>query len=107
MVNYRRDGSPFWNELSIVPVHDGLGTVVNFVGVLLDVTQRRAVEEQYRQSQKLEGIGRLAGGLVHDFNNLLTISKGYCDLLQNDLKPVGQHLAMFEQIRNSGDAPPD
>jgi len=103
IINYRCDGSPFWNELSITPVHDGLGKVVNFVGVLSDVTQRRALEEQHRESQKMEGIGRLAGGLAHDFNNLLTVSNGYCDLLLEDLMPVGQHRMMFDQIRKSGD----
>ncbi len=76
VLNYRKDGTPFWNELSISPVRDDAGRLTHFVGVQTDVTERRRLEEQFRQAQKMEAVGRLAGGVAHDFNNLLTIIYG-------------------------------
>ncbi|HMV99167.1 MAG TPA: response regulator [Acidobacteriota bacterium] len=81
ILNYRKDGTPFWNALSLNPVHDEHGRLVNFVGVQNDITERKRLEDQLRQSQKMEAIGQLAGGIAHDFNNLLTIITGYSALL--------------------------
>ena len=81
MLNYRKDGTPFWNALSISPVRDDGGRLTHFVGVQADVTERRRLEEQFRQAQKMEAVGRLAGGVAHDFNNLLTVIIGYGELL--------------------------
>ncbi|HEY3789916.1 MAG TPA: PAS domain S-box protein, partial [Urbifossiella sp.] len=80
-LNYRKDQTPFWNNLSVAPVRDESGTVTHFVGVLTDVTARRNLEEQFRQSQKMDAIGKLAGGVAHDFNNLLTVISGYSALI--------------------------
>ncbi len=74
LLNYRKDGVPFWNELSITPVLDEMGKLIHFIGIQTDVSQRRVLDEQLRQAQKMEAIGLLAGGIAHDFNNLLTIS---------------------------------
>lgn len=81
ILNYRKDGKPFWNQLIITPVLDASGLLTHFVGVQTDVSERRRLEDQYRQSQKMEAVGRLAGGVAHDFNNLLTIISGYSELL--------------------------
>jgi PAS domain S-box-containing protein len=81
VANYRKDGSTFWNALSVSPVRDAGGQLTHFVGVLTDVTERRKLEDQYRQSQKMEVVGRLAGGVAHDFNNLLTVINGYGEMV--------------------------
>jgi PAS domain S-box-containing protein len=71
----RADGSSFDIELVTSPVHDDAGGVVNHVLVVRDVTEEKRLREQLRHSQKLEAIGTLAGGVAHDFRNLLTVMK--------------------------------
>ncbi len=82
-VFWRKDGSCFPIEYTSTPMRQD-GRQVGSVFVFKDATERRALEEQYRQSQKLEAVGRLAGGIAHDFNNLLTVVSGYTDLLANN-----------------------
>jgi PAS domain S-box-containing protein len=78
------------------------GHAVRAVGISLDVTERHTLEEQYQQAQKMEAIGRLAGGVAHDFNNLLTAILGYCDLLLGDVDPDNPILADIEEIQKAG-----
>ncbi|MEX2285080.1 MAG: PAS domain S-box protein, partial [Gemmatimonadota bacterium] len=80
--------------------HDG--KPMRGVGISQDVTERRLLEEQYQQAQKMEAIGRLAGGVAHDFNNLLTAILGYCDLLLGDLDPSNPTRADIEEIQKAG-----
>ena len=70
---------------------------------LHDVTDRKSLEEQLRQSQKLEAIGSLAGGIAHDFNNLLTVIRGYSDMLLANLAPDGPLHPHAAEIRRAGD----
>lgn len=81
LLNYKKDGQEFWNALHLSPVRNGEGDLTHYVGIQVDVTQRRKLEEQLRQSQKMEAIGQLAGGVAHDFNNMLTVILGYADVL--------------------------
>jgi PAS domain S-box-containing protein len=80
---------------------------VNFAGrdavlsVIEDITDRKLLEEQLRQSQKLEAVGRLAGGVAHEFNNLLTVILGYSQLLLNRIDRTHPMHAGLEQIRES------
>ncbi len=103
LLNYRKDGTAFWNHLAISPVIDADGQVTNFVGVQTDVTGRRGLEAQFLQAQKLEAVGRLAGGVAHDFNNVLSVILSYSDLILGDDR-CGKNpfRSDIEEIRKAG-----
>ncbi len=82
ILNYRRDGAPFWNAIFMGPVYDQAGELIYYFASQLDVTARRESEQSLRQAQKMEAIGQLTAGLAHDFNNLLQIINGSLDRLK-------------------------
>ncbi|WP_020475454.1 PAS domain S-box protein [Zavarzinella formosa] len=101
LLNYRKDGTPFWNNLAIAPVMDG-DRLSHFIAVQTDVSDRRKMEDQFRQSQKMEAVGQLAGGVAHDFNNLLTIINGYSEILLDDPASDALRPTLLE-IREAGE----
>ena len=80
-INRRKGGDIYQEDAVISPVMDAEGTIINYVAVKRDVSEQIHLENQLRQSQKMDAIGRLAGGVAHDFNNLLTVIKGYANVL--------------------------
>ena len=89
------DGSTHWVQERTRLAHDPTGRPLRTIGVSLDVTDRKLLEAQFRQAQKMEAIGMLAGGVAHDFNNMLTAILGYSELLTEQIgpdKPMGQDL---------------
>ncbi|KPC23611.1 Histidine kinase [Pseudomonas syringae pv. cilantro] len=81
ILNYRKDGSSFWNALFISPVYNDAGSLIYFFASQLDISRRKDAEEALRQAQKMEALGQLTGGIAHDFNNLLQVMGGYIDLI--------------------------
>ena len=80
LVNRKRIGDLYYVEESICPVRDGDGQITHFISNGRDLTERLRLEAQLLQAQKMDAIGRLAGGVAHDFNNLLTIITSYSEL---------------------------
>src|SRR5207244_12242736 len=101
MNGLRADGSEFPMELTVARTAADSRTVVT--GFARDITERRALEEQLRQSQKLEAIGRLAGGVAHDFNNILMSIMGAADLLLMQLEPGDSAREEASEIKQSVD----
>jgi PAS domain S-box-containing protein len=86
-----------------VPVRQPHGNPGEYAGMLADITDIKHLEEQLRQAQKMDAIGRLAGGVAHDFNNLLTVIKGYSELILEKL-PADDPLArLATEIKKAGD----
>jgi two-component system, cell cycle sensor histidine kinase and response regulator CckA len=102
-VNRHKDGSFYEESVTISPVRDGAGEVINYIAVKQDLTQQKRLEEQLLQSQKMEAVGQLAGGVAHDFNNLLTAINGYSDLTLRRLSPEDPLRRNVEEVRKAGE----
>ena len=87
MVNRRKDGSFFTENATISPVLDTSGKILNYVAVKRDISESLKVEAQLLQAQKMESIGRLAGGVAHDYNNMLSVILGFSELALEKLDP--------------------
>ncbi|WP_169737394.1 hybrid sensor histidine kinase/response regulator [Desulfobulbus elongatus] len=82
-INRRKNGEVYQEEATITPVKDNNDKIISYVAVKRDITQHLLLENQIRQSQKMQAIGTLAGGVAHDFNNILTAIMGYAELSQS------------------------
>jgi PAS domain S-box-containing protein len=97
----KHDGSIVLLEFSTTTIDVGDGRLLMTIG--RDVTEQQLLEQQLRQSQKLEAVGQLAGGVAHDFNNVLTAILGFCELLMEELDPGGRQHADVVQIQKAGE----
>ncbi|MDD5629456.1 MAG: GAF domain-containing protein, partial [Elusimicrobia bacterium] len=82
------EGRRIWSQVIASPMRDAAGEISAVMLTVVPTTERKVLEEQLRQAQKIEAVGRLAGGMAHDFNNFLTAIRGYAELLTEDL-PAG------------------
>ena len=87
VLNYRKNGSTFWNALFVSPVFGEDGELRYFFASQLDISRRREAEEALHEAQRMEAVGKLTGGIAHDFNNLLQVIQGYADILDARIGP--------------------
>src|SRR5437762_1888894 len=85
LVNRKKNGQIFYAEKTITPLRDTDGAITHFISNDRDITERRRLESQLQQAQKMDAIGRLAGGVAHDFNNLLMVISAYAELMLDSL----------------------
>jgi len=86
-INYRKDHKEFHIEWHIAPIRNLKGVITHFIAVQRDITERKRFEQQLIQSQKLETVGKLAGGVAHEFNNIMMAIMGHADLMLHELPP--------------------
>ena len=99
LVNRRKDGSLYTERMTITPVMDELGQIAHFIAIKEDITEQKTLQEQFLQAQKVEAVGRLAGGVAHDFNNILTAIGGYAELMIRKIAPSDPLHRQVEHVR--------
>src|ERR1039458_6262772 len=95
----RKDGQVIWGRLSMSLARETQGHAVFAIGMVEDITERRQMEAQFVEAQKMEVIGRLAGGVAHDFNNIIGIIIGYSDLMLEQTSLDHEFKSKLETIR--------
>lgn len=101
IINRKKDGTLCQGDATISPVRDASGNIINFVSVTRDVTEHLELSRQLFQAQKMEAIGTLAGGVAHDFNNILQVMLGYSELLLGEEDLSGKHRSDLHKIYDS------
>ncbi len=101
--NKKKDGTLYQEEATISPVRDATGQVTNYVAVKRDVTHEQELEEQLLRSQKMEAIGQLAGGVAHDFNNILQAMLGHLAFAMERAAPGAPIREDLQQVRSGAE----
>ena len=99
--NKRKDDTLYTEEATISPVRNAAGEIVNYVAVKRDITEQLRLEAQFQQAQKMESVGRLAGGVAHDFNNMLQVILGYAEMALEGAAPSSALHNDITEIRNA------
>jgi PAS domain S-box-containing protein len=110
LLTFADNGEKVWIETTKTPMYSADGAMLGVLGIGHDITRRKhaseereKLEAQLQQAQKMESVGRLAGGVAHDFNNMLSVILGNCHLALQDLAPSDPLHARLEQIQKAGE----
>ncbi len=101
IINKRKDGVLYTEEMTITPVKNKEGEVTHFIAIKQDITARKQFEEHQQRAQRMESIGLLAGGVAHDFNNILTVIGGYVDFLLENSEAMKNHGMEIQEIKEA------
>ncbi len=107
LVNKKKDGALYTEEAVISPVRDEMGRTVNYVAVKRDISHEVALDAQLRQAQKMEAVGRLAGGVAHDFNNMLSVILGHAEMVLEEMIPDQPFHTDLEEIKKAAERSAD
>ena len=102
-VRVKKDGKQIRIALTISPVRDSAGRIIGASAIGRNITDTKQMEEMFRQSQKMEAVGRLAGGVAHDFNNMLSVIIGYSEILLERTNTDVQMRQQCEEIKRAGE----
>ncbi|MCK5386298.1 MAG: PAS domain S-box protein [Gammaproteobacteria bacterium] len=80
--NRRSNGELYWDEAKISPIKNAQGDITHYLGVQSDITDKKQIEQQLRRSQKMDALGKLTGGIAHDYNNMLNVILGYTEMME-------------------------
>lgn len=105
--NKKKSGELYYEAATISPIKDSVGKITHFAAVKEDITERKHLEEQLRQSQKMEAIGQLAGGVAHDFNNMLGVIIGYSELVLMKVEETQEIYSDLLEIRKAANRSAD
>lgn len=94
-LNQKKNGDLYWSSAYICPIKNEGAEITHYLGLMEDITEHKMLQEQLVQAQKMESIGSLAGGIAHDFNNILTVIKGYSDMI---LGKIGGGHPLYKDI---------
>ncbi|MGB0036620.1 MAG: CHASE4 domain-containing protein [Candidatus Acidiferrales bacterium] len=102
-VTYEQEWERRIFESHVQPLHSSEGDLLGVIGVALDITDRKHLADQLRQSQKMQAVGELAGGVAHDFNNLLMVVKGHAEMLSDRMDEKSPLRTHVEQVQKAAD----
>jgi PAS domain S-box-containing protein len=101
--NRKKNGELYWEEALIAPIRDDTGTITHFIAIKENISERKELEGQLRHAQKMDAIGQLAGGVAHDFNNILTAVIGYASIMHIKLPADSPLKKSAEQIMETAE----